>query len=64
MIEGSQMTIRFHVDDFNLSHVSTKVIENVISWLKREYESAFAEGSVQMMVSHGQTHKYLGMNID
>ena len=63
-IDGSQMTICFHVDDCKLSHVSSKVMDDVIAWLKQEYESIFEDGSGQMTVRRGKVHKYLGMNLD
>ena len=64
MIDGSQMTICFHVDDCKISHSSSKVVDDFIAWLKQEYESIFEDGSGQMTVSRGKTHKYLGMNLD
>ena len=64
MIKGKQMTICFHVDDCKLSHVSTKVMDKTIKWLKREYESIFEDGSGKMAVSRGKVHKYLGMTLD
>jgi hypothetical protein len=64
MIDGSQLTICFHVDDCKLSHVSPKVMDDMIAWLKQEYESIFEDSSGQMVVSRGKTHKYLGMTLD
>jgi hypothetical protein len=44
MIEGKQMTICFHVDDFKLSHCKSKVMDKMIEWLLRqEYESIFED---------------------
>ncbi len=63
-IEGKQCTICIHVDDCKISHVSDKVIDKVIEWLKRDYESIFEDGSGKMTVSRGKVHKYLGMNLD
>jgi hypothetical protein len=37
MIEGDQMTICFHVDDFKLSHRKTKVMDSMIEYLRQEY---------------------------
>jgi hypothetical protein len=34
MIEGDQMTICFHVDDFKLSHRKTKVMDSIIEYLR------------------------------
>jgi hypothetical protein len=64
MIEGKQMTICFHVDDCKLSHRKPKVMDNMIKWLRHEYESIFEDGSGQMTVSRGKVHKYLGMTLD
>ena len=64
MIEGKQMTICFHVDDCKLSHRKPKVMDQMIEWLRQEYESIFEDGSGQMTVSRGKVHKYLGMTLD
>jgi hypothetical protein len=63
-IEGQQMTICFHVDGFKLIHRNTKVMYSMIEYLRQEYESIFEDGSGEMTVSRGKTHKYLGMNLD
>ena len=39
-------------------------MDDMIAWLKQEYESIFEDGSGEMTVSHGKTHKYLGMTLD
>ena len=64
MIEGTQMTICFHVDDCKLSHRKTKVMDNMIEFLRQEYESIFEDGTGKMTVSRGKVHKYLGMTLD
>ena len=64
MIEGKQMMICFHVDDCKLSHRMPKVMDQMIRWLRQEYESIFEDGLGQMMVSRGKVHKYLGMTLD
>jgi hypothetical protein len=64
MIEGKHMTICFHVDDWKLSHRKTKVIDSMIESLRQEYESIFEDGSGEMMVRKGKTHKYLSMTLD
>ena len=58
------MTFCFHVDDCKLSHKSLKVMDNMIKWLRQEYESIFEDGSGEMSVSRGKVHKYLGMTLD
>ena len=64
MIEGKQMTICFHVDDCKLSHHKPKVMDRMIEWLRKEYESIFKDGSGKMTVSRGKVHTYLGMTLD
>ena len=64
MIEGKQMTICFHVDDCKLSHRKPKVMDQMIEWLRKEYESIFEDGSGKMTVSRGKVHTYLGMTLD
>jgi hypothetical protein len=64
MIEGDQRTICFHVYDCKLSHCKTKVMDSMIEYLWKEYESIFKDGSGAMKVSRGEIHKYLGMTLD
>ena len=64
IIEGTQQTICFHVDDCKLSHLLTKVNDQMIEYLREEYESIFEDGSGKMAVSRGKVHKYLGMTLD
>ena len=63
-IKGAQMTICFHVDDCKLSHKSTKVMDDMIKWLRQEYKSIFEDGSGKMAMSRGKVHEYLGMTLD
>jgi len=64
MIKGKQSTICFHVDDCKISHKNAKVNDDTISWLRRDYESIFTDGSGEMKVARGKVHKYLGMKLD
>ena len=63
-VKGEQLTVCFHVDDCKISHVSPKVVDETIEWLRSEYEHIFEDGSGLMKVHHGKTHKYLGMTLD
>ena len=58
------MTICYHVDDCKLSHRRSKVNDQMIKWLRQEYESILEDGSGKMAVSRGKVHKYLGMTLD
>ncbi len=63
-VNGEQLKVCFHVDDCKISHVIPKVIDQTIEWLRLEYESVFEDGTRQMKVHCGKTHKYLGMSLD
>lgn len=39
-------------------------IDDMIDWLKCEYERIFEDGSGEMVVTHGKVHNYLGMKLD
>jgi hypothetical protein len=58
-VHGHQMTICFHVDECKLSHISSKANDQMIKWLKQEYESIFDDGSGKMSVSRGKVHTYI-----
>ena len=55
-LNGSQMTITWHVDDLNISHVDGEEVTKMIGWFKSIY------GKVK--VSRGKLHQYLGMDMD
>ena len=59
-INGSLHTIRWHVDDVMGSHVSSKVNDNFISWLKRMYENDIGE----VKVTRGNVHDYLAIEFE
>ena len=63
-IGGKQCTICFHVDNCKISHVLEKVVDDMIEWLRKQYESIFEDGSGKMKVNKGKIHKYLGMTLD
>jgi hypothetical protein len=64
IIDGNQMTICWHVDDLKASHVKVKVMNRMIKYLRKEYETIFEDGSGKMVVSRGKVHKYLDMTLD
>ena len=64
MVNGIQQTVCWHVDNCKISHVDTKVNDDLIKILKEEYESIFEDGSGKMTVNRGKVHKYLGMTLD
>ena len=59
MVDGTQLTIQFHVDDLKISHVSQTAIDDVIDAL-----NAIFGKDKKMSASYGKIHEYLGMTID
>ena len=59
MVNGTQITIQFHVDDLKISHVSQTAIDDVIDAL-----NAIFGKDKKMSASYGKIHEYLGMTID
>ena len=63
-VENLQLTVVWHVDDLKVSHVLTKVVTRMPSWLKKTYEQLFSDGSGKMKINRGKIHEYLGMTLD
>ena len=64
ILQGTQMTIVWHVDDLKVSHRKASALNKMIKWLKRTYQRVFHDGSGEMSISLGKIHQYLGMTID
>jgi hypothetical protein len=63
-VNGEQLTVCFQVDNCKISHLTPKVVDKTIEWQLLEYENVFKDGTGQMKVHRGKTHKYLGMSLD
>ena len=59
MINGSQATIIWHVDDLKISHKDPKVVTRIINKLKKKYAKVNP-----LTVVRGKVHDYLGMTLD
>ena len=59
MINDKQCTILWHVDDLKISHVVSKVVDDVIELLKSKFGK-----EAPLTISRGKVHEYLGMTID
>jgi hypothetical protein len=59
MINGSQHTVMWHVDDLKASHVDPKVNDNFIKSLNREFGKL-----AKIKTTRGKIHDYLGMTLD
>jgi hypothetical protein len=55
LIEESQLTIVWHVDDLKVSHKSEAVLDRKIKWLETIYGP--------LVGSKGNQHTYLGMDL-
>ena len=60
VVDGSQMTVIWYVDDLKILHVKTKCVDNFIYWAKSMYEDKVGK----VKASHGKQHNYLGMEMD
>ena len=47
-VDGSVLTICFHVDDCKISHASATVVDEIISRLRNDFEVVFEDGSGAM----------------
>jgi hypothetical protein len=56
MINGKQCTICWSVDDLKVSHVQRSVVVSIIAAFEGKYG--------KMIVTHGNKHKYVGMDIE
>ena len=52
------------MDDCKISHVDSKVNDELIEIIRQEYESIFDDGIGKMTVHRGKVHKYLRMTLD
>jgi len=59
IIQGSQCTIIWHVDDLKISHKCAKVVDDIIRQLQDEFG-----GQAPLTVHRGKEHIYLGMGLD
>jgi hypothetical protein len=64
IVNGKQLTICWHVDDLKILHVDPDVITRFITWLKKNFETIFNDGSGTMKITRGKIHEYLGMTLD
>jgi hypothetical protein len=59
IIDGKQCTVGWHVDDLKVSHVKTKVVDDILDLMDGEF------GKEEPMTrSRGKIHDYLGMILD
>ena len=61
LIDGTQHTITWHVDDVKASHVNPKVNDAFHKWCEEMYGS---EENGHVTAVRGKRHDYLGINLD
>ena len=59
--DGKEQTVGWHVGDCKISHVNSKVNDELIEILRQEYESIFEGKTGKMTVHRGKVNKYLRM---
>ncbi len=57
IVNGSQITVRWHVDDFMINHIDQDEISKLLTMIKHIYKLNLAEKT-------GGTHNYLGMDFN
>ena len=63
-VDGTHLTIVWHMDDLKVSYLKTAVVMRMAKWLKTKYEQVLEDGSREMKISRGKIHEYLGMTLD
>ena len=64
VVNGTFLTLVWHVDDIKLSHKKAKTVTRMIDWLRETYERIFEDGTGAMTITRGKVHEYLGMTFD
>ena len=59
-VNGSNLTVVWHVDDLKISHVQEKPVEDFLQWLNDKYSDK--NGTVTG--KRGKVHPFLGMVLD
>jgi len=60
IINGSQMTVLWHVDDLKASHKDMEVLENFVNYLRNIYDDEIGK----IKVNKGPRHEFVGMIMD
>ncbi|MEL7196301.1 MAG: reverse transcriptase domain-containing protein [Bacteroidota bacterium] len=64
MIDGSQCTVIWHVDDLKISHKKKEVVEDFYKMMNDTYGQEVVGGKkMPVTVSWGRKHEYLGMQL-
>ena len=58
-VSGKQCMILWHMDNLNISHIDSKVVDSVLGKLGEQYGK-----DDPLVTTRGKVHKYLGMKLD
>jgi hypothetical protein len=59
IVDGTQMTVSWHVDDVKVSHINSMHVDHFLEWIKKTY------GTIgEVKTNRGKIHEYLGMKLD
>ena len=56
MLNRKYMTVKWHVNGLNISHVKINKVTRMIEWIEYQYS--------KMRIYIGKLHDYLGMDLD
>ena len=59
MVNGSQLTVVFHVDDLKCSHLDKTVVDGLLERISERFGK-----EAPLSITRGKVHDYLGMTID
>ena len=59
IVDGSQITVAWHVDDLKVSHKKNMALEDFAKLLNNEFGN-----ETPIAASYGKQHEYLGMTLD
>ena len=60
MVDGSMLTLLWHVDDVKVSHKKKGPVEDFLKWL----DSKYSDENGKVTITRGKVHVYLGMVLD
>ncbi len=62
IINSTQMTVTWHMDDLKVCHKDQRAINDFATWLKGKYERK--EKGLFLTHHKGKVHDYLGIDLD
>ena len=59
MVNGSQLTVVFHLDDLKCSHIEKSAVDELLEQMSKRFGK-----ETPLLITWGKIHDYLGMTID